>query len=98
MKKLTVTFHPETSGMEKEALTLLGRYQNYTNFNQSQAIIQLILRNEGFINSVCLEEMGQTEEIGKEGDSGDAGDNLDFIKRYEEDDKVDVFGEQGEDG
>jgi hypothetical protein len=99
MKKLTVVFHLE-SGMERRALMLIQKYRKYTSFNQSQAIIQLILRNEDYINVLCpedqLEEMGRLEGVGKEGHTdGDAGDDLDFIKRYEEDDRVDIFGEQG---
>lgn len=105
MKKLTVVFHLE-SGMEKKALMLIRKYRDYTGFNQSQAIIQLILRSEDYINALCLEdqtgrpeEIRRFKEIGEEGNpDGDASDNLDFIKRFEEDDRVDIFGERGEDG
>lgn len=105
MKKLTVVVHLE-SGMEKKAFMLIKKYRDYTGFNQSQAILQLILRSEDYIDALCQEdqadrpeEMGRPEEVGEEGDAhGDAGDNLDFIKRFEEDDRVDIFGERGEDG
>ena len=97
MKKLTVVFHLEKSGMEKKALALIRKYQDYTGFNQSQAIIQLVLRNEDYINSLCMDEY--SEEIGRARDmevekenNQDPADKPDFVKRYEDGDRIDIFG------
>lgn len=92
MKKVTVIFHLEKSGLEKKALDLVKKYRDYTSFNQSQSIIQLILRNEEYINSLCpgLDPALKSEESKRQDKSTDT---LDFIREYEESDRINVFDE-----
>lgn len=86
MKKITVVFHLERSGMEKKALDLVKKYRDYTSFNQSQSIIQLILRNEEYINSLCPEPIENKTH-------NESSDIPDFIKEYEDSDRINVFDE-----
>lgn len=84
MKTIKILFHLEKSGLEKKAFDLLKIYQCYSGFNQSQSVIQLILRNEEYINSLCQNE--RPEQIEKK-------TVPDFVKIYEENDRIDVFGD-----
>lgn len=92
MKKITVFFHPENSGMEKKALDIVAEYKKYTYFNQSQAIIQLILRNEEYVKSLCPYEKAKELKQNVDDEKDDVAKIPDFVKAYEADDKVNIFG------
>lgn len=100
MKVIKANLYLDKYKDHEKALKLLKQYSKCTGFNQSQSIIQLILHNEEYINSLCLDEKpGELHEVGECGSKPEERmDMPDFIREYEESDRVDIFGEQGADG
>lgn len=96
MKVIKANLYLDKYEDHKKALKLLEQYRKCTGFNQSQSIIQLILHNEEYINSLCLdEEAGKSHETGdSRGSKPEVKTDLpDFIRKYEEGDRIDIFGE-----
>lgn len=80
MKVIYIRMFPETSPMHMKVFNILKKYIEYKHCSQSQAVIDLIINSEKYVNELFQNKKSSSEE-----------EFLNFIKRYEESDKIDLF-------
>lgn len=91
MRVIKANLYLEKYEVHRRVIKLLEKYRSCTGFNLSQSIIQLILRNEEYIYSLCKDN--------KEDSQKEADINMsDFIREYEESDRIDIFKDRRKDG
>lgn len=87
MRVIKANLYLEKYEVHRRVIKLLEKYRSCTGFNLSQSIIQLILRNEEYIHSLYKNKETEDDYSQKETEV----DVPDFIKQYEESDRIDIF-------